>query len=73
MKITIESTSKIVELNGVPMRIWEGETSDGIKVHCYVTRIAVRHEDDQTQFQQELREHRAPSAEVEAIPLRMVL
>ena len=25
MKITIESTTKIVELNGVPARIWEGK------------------------------------------------
>ena len=41
MKITIESTSKIVSLNGIPARIWEGETENGIKVHCFISRIAV--------------------------------
>lgn len=35
MKITVESTDKIVHLDGVPARIWDGETSTGIKVHCY--------------------------------------
>lgn len=42
MKITIESTDKIVYLNGIPARIWEGETASGICVHCFITRIAVR-------------------------------
>lgn len=37
MKITIESSNKIVELNGVPARIWEGQIESGIKVHCFVT------------------------------------
>lgn len=40
MTITIKSTTKMVELNGVPARIWEGETESGIPVHCYITRIA---------------------------------
>lgn len=39
MKITIESTDKIVYLNGIPARIWEGETASGICVHCFITRI----------------------------------
>ena len=74
MRITIESTSKIVELNGVPARIWEGETESGIPVHCYVTRIAAPPEGvDLTEFEKELQEHKAPSPEVEAIPLRMIL
>lgn len=72
MRITIESTSKVVQLNGVPARIWEGKTESGIPVHCYVTRIATDNKDT-SEFERELQRHRAPSAEVEAIPLRMIL
>ena len=85
MKITIENTSKVVELNGVPARIWEGTTDTGIPVHCYVTRIAVAKDADLTQFERELYgcnppswfswwcTMRPPSAAVKEIPLRMVL
>ncbi len=73
MKITITSTTKTVHVNGVPARIWEGHTESGIPVHCYVTRVAVPLDQDHSQFQAELQEHQAPSAEVAAIPLRMVL
>lgn len=73
MKIEIESTTKIVHLNGVPARIWEGKTASGIKVHCYITRIAVADGQDTGEFDRELQEHRAPSTEIAAIPLRMIL
>jgi hypothetical protein len=73
MKITIEPTTKMVQINGIPARIWEGVSDSGIPVHCYVTRIAVPKDMDCAQFDRELSEQRAPSAEVEAIPLRVVL
>lgn len=79
MKITIHSTSKIVILkpdtlsDGVPARIWEGETENGVKIHCFVTRITCEIDADATQLQNELEECAAPSAEVEAIPGRLVL
>lgn len=73
MKITVTSTTKIVHLNGVPARIWEGRTDTGIAVHCYVTRIAVGEGHDVSQFEAELQECRKPSAEIAALPLRMVL
>lgn len=73
MKIQIESTEKIVQVNGVPARIWEGHTESGIPVHCYVTRIAVAKEEDTSEFERELQSHRAPSVEVQAIPLRLIL
>jgi hypothetical protein len=84
MKITIESTSKLVELQLRPgvvalARIWEGTTEHGTPVHCFITRVcptiptpdlpkAVVEE-----FEASLRETRAPSALVEAIPMRMIL
>lgn len=73
MKVTLESTTKIVTVNGVPARIWDGETAGGIRVHAYVTRIAVAAKDDAAQFESELQECRAPSPEVAAIPLRLIL
>lgn len=80
MKITLESTTKIIELVvdgvGIPVRIWEGQTEDGIPVHCYVPRIAVpdgRSADDYARFAQQLQECRKPSPPIEAIPLRLIL
>lgn len=73
MKITVESTEKIVWLNGVPARIWEGQTDTGIPIHCFVTRIAVSKDQDATQFEQELQEHKIPSPEIASYPLRLIL
>jgi len=73
MKIEIESTTKIVHLNGVPARIWEGKTASGIPVHCFITRIAIGKDAETSEFERELQEHRPPTAEIEAIPLRMIL
>jgi len=73
MKIEIESTTKTVTLNGIPARIWEGKTASGILVHCYVTRIALAKDADASEFERELQEHKPPSAEIQAIPLRMIL
>ncbi len=75
MKITIESTTKTVELNGgLFARIWEGRTDSGIEVHCLITRIAVHKDLDQAQFVAELQEQRTPSFEVgRAYPSRLIL
>ncbi|MDD5358599.1 MAG: hypothetical protein PHX80_05590 [Candidatus Nanoarchaeia archaeon] len=74
MKITIESTTKIVQMNGVPARIWEGKTESGIKCHCYITRVAIdKNESRVKEFLDELQEQKAPSAEIEAIPARLIL
>ena len=73
MKVQLESTTKIVTVNGIQARIWEGTTESGIGVHCYVTRIAVRMKDDCTQFEKELLVQRSPSAEVAEIPMRLII
>jgi hypothetical protein len=74
MKITIESTTKIVHVDGVAARIWEGTTESGISVHCFVTRIAADATAEQSQFESELKVCRQPSPEVEeAYPARMLL
>jgi hypothetical protein len=74
MRITIENTSRVIEINGVPARVWEGKTDSGIAVHCAITRIAVHKTDDASQFEAELVETKPPSAAaLECFPLRMVL
>lgn len=87
MKITIESTQKIVSLEvregahgiSMPARIWEGQTETGIPVHCFVTRIAPTVEDIPenkakfVEFERELKEQRKPSVEIATIPLRLIL
>lgn len=78
MKVTLEQTTKIVELRTatgvVPARIWEGVTDSGIPVHAFITRIAVHKDQDQADFERELREQRAPTPLVDEVyPARMVL
>ncbi len=77
MKVELESTDKIVTLvvNGreVPARVWEGTTAKGIRCHAFITRIAVANGDDAGEFEADLKEQRAPSLEVAAIPLRFIL
>jgi hypothetical protein len=77
MKVTLESTTKIVtlEVNGqrVPARIWEGHTPNGVACHAYITRIAVHNDDDSSEFERDLQEHKPPTAAVAAIPLSLIL
>lgn len=73
MKITIENTTKMVKANGVDCRVWEGETEHGVKIVVLIPRIAVKEGQDVKQFEAELQEQRAPSAETEVFPLRMIL
>jgi len=73
MHVQLHSTEKIVHLNGVPARVWEGITANGVRCHAFITRIAVHQNDDATEFEKELQEHSAPSDELQAIPLRMII
>jgi hypothetical protein len=74
MKITIESTTRIVNASGIDCRVWEGVTERGVKVQCLIPRIAALADQDLSQFEAELTEHHSPSsAEVQAWPLRMIL
>lgn len=81
MKVTLESTTRIVELiapNGtrtaIRARLWEGTTDRGIAVHAFVAMVAVHKSADCAQFEKELIECRTPeSADIRAYPLRMIL
>ena len=82
MKITITSSSQVVMVRTpggpgkgeVPARIWEGHTASGIPVICLVTRIAVKNDQDCSQFERELQECKPPSIEaMQVFPLRLIL
>jgi hypothetical protein len=73
MKVELTSTTMIVELNGVPARIWEGKTDTGIPVYAFIARICAPSEADQTQFRAELRQCLPPSAELRGIAMWMML
>lgn len=74
MKIELTSTTKIVELNGVPARIWQGFTESGIEVHCFITRIAVAKNADASEFKKELQEHEPPvNPDINCYPLRLII
>ena len=80
MKITLEPTTKIVMIKpssfdeGVPARVWVGISESGIKVQCYITRIAInKNEPNVDEFENELLECQEPSMELNVIPNRLIL
>lgn len=73
MKITVTSTERIVTLNGVQARIWEGETSSGIPVHCFITRIGVDEKENRKQFEKELQECTPPSTAMQSYPISLII
>lgn len=74
MTLTLHNTTKLITLNGLPCRVWEGKTAAGVEVFAYITRVQVRRDADLTEFERELTEQRPPSVEADAvIPLRMIL
>lgn len=79
MIVTLTSTTKVVTIDtrdgaSVPARVWEGVTAGGIPVIAFITRIAVEHDQDATEFEADLREHPPPAnPDVAAWPARMLI
>ena len=78
MKVTLESTSKVVELDGVPARMWEETTERGVRCFAFITRIAPAQPDPPpeqvAEFEADLRAVRPPTPHLAAaIPLRLIL
>jgi len=59
MKLILEQTDKIVTVNGVPARVWEGVTGNGVEVSALITRIAAHKNSDCSQLESELTEQTA--------------
>lgn len=73
MKLTLESTTRIDEVNGVPCRLWQGQTERGVQVHAYIAMVGVDRDDDASELERDLKEHAQPRVEFGAIPLRFLL
>lgn len=73
MKATIQSTSKIVQLDGIPARLWEGQTESGIGIVCFITRVAIKNGEPSEEFERELQQQSTPSAEVMQFPISLIL
>ncbi len=73
MTMTISSTTKIVKLNGIDCRVWEGSTAGGVKVYCFILCVAAEDGQDLSRFEAELQEQAVPSIEIEALPLRFLV
>lgn len=78
MKLTLESTARIVELYGPVMRgrVWQGETEDGIPVVALIAYVVPELAPDdprQEQFLLQLEECATPRPMAEAIDMRLIL
>lgn len=73
MRVTLESTTRIVSADGIECRVWQGKTDSGIEVQALIPRIACSANEDLSEFQRELTEHQAPSPAVQMFPARMIL
>jgi hypothetical protein len=56
MKITIESTDQITDLDGVPVRAWKGQTERGVPCIVFVHRIAFSQGANSRELEAELKE-----------------
>jgi len=60
MRITIEATGLLTELDGVECRLWEGVTDQGTPCKVFVHRVAVHEDQDASAFDVELAEKLPP-------------
>lgn len=70
MKIEIESTYLLTDIEGVSVRLWEGITEGGIKCKVFVHRLAVHNNEDASEFEHELQEQAHPDS---VVSLRQIL
>jgi hypothetical protein len=61
MTIVITPTEKLTYLDGVPVRLWEGVTEDGIACKVFVHRIAVHKDYNSAKFDECLTDQMPPS------------
>ncbi|HWE51373.1 MAG TPA: hypothetical protein VG273_16395 [Bryobacteraceae bacterium] len=74
MTVTLESTTRIVTLNGIECRLWEGTTEAGVRVYALIPRIAAHKDSDLRQFEAELLPQKAPTdIAMQVFPLRMLI
>lgn len=71
MRLTIEESGQLTDIDGVPVRVWEGKTSGGVHCMVFVHLIAALNASDRDQFDAELEEKLQPA--VDNDPLDAIL
>jgi hypothetical protein len=69
MKIAIEATGTLTELDGQRVRLWEGVTERGVRCKVFVARVMVHPDADPSQFEEELKETGEPLELRRVVPL----
>jgi len=84
MKITLESTTAVVQLETrggavMPARVWEGRSDSGIPVQAFITRIALAVPEGEVtpsmaaEFARDLEEQKKPTLELPPLSLRFFI
>ena len=70
MELLITATDQLTHVDGVPCRVWEGHTEEGVRCLVFVHRIAVPESEDSAAFDRELQTQVPPGRWVD---LRYIL
>jgi len=70
VKLQIESTDEVLDVDGVKCRIWRGVSERGVQCFVFVHRLAVHIDEDSEQFDRELLDQLTPGR---VIPLNKIL
>lgn len=74
MRAILNSTTKIVKINGIKTRVWEGISESGIKMHAYIALVGIdKNEKNTEQFDRELEQMQDPSVDIDRIPPAMII
>lgn len=69
MRLILESTAELVEVDGVRCRKWIGKTEAGVECSAFIHRLAVSPGADALQFEAELQRMTAPKKSDEELGL----
>ena len=61
MEAILRSTTRVLQVKGTPVRVWEGETETGIPIACLIAGVQPINPDDNRVVVAELASHDEPS------------
>lgn len=75
MRLTLEPTDKIQSVDGVPHRVWKGETEKGVPVLAYIRAVSPQTHDEaaNAEFARELQELPKPRREGITFDMRFII
>jgi hypothetical protein len=71
MQLTITSTDRFEDLDGVPIRVWDGITQDGGECLVFIHSIGVRENASQREFELELKSIAPPNFRPPSVSRRL--